>query len=287
MAFKIFQILRGTQAVKPTLKDGQMYLETDKDTVVCQNGTTEIRFANESSVTSLSTEVGTLATNVASLNTEIDNKLDTPTGTSGQLLGFTSNNVVGAVNAISPSTTTPKAAGTAAVGTSTNYARADHVHPSQTSVSGNAGTATRLATARTLTIGSTGKTFNGSSNVSWSLSEIGAASTSDVDDLDTRVTTLEEAGGGGAFTNSATGTLSTSWTSTSSTPSYYQQITISGMTADATPLVFPQWSSTASTKTSEQTAWNTIQPTVESFAGYVRFYTNATTSTAVSFKILW
>ena len=41
-------------------------------------------------------------------------------------------------------------------------------------LSGNATTATKLKTARTLTIGNTGKTFNGSGNVSWSLSEIGA-----------------------------------------------------------------------------------------------------------------
>lgn len=46
-------------------------------------------------------------------------------------------------------------------------------HP--TSVTGNAGTATKLATARTLTIGSTGKPFDGSANVSWTLTEIGAA----------------------------------------------------------------------------------------------------------------
>lgn len=39
-------------------------------------------------------------------------------------------------------------------------------------------TATKLATARTLTIGNTGKIFDGSGNVSWSLSEIGAAATS-------------------------------------------------------------------------------------------------------------
>lgn len=43
------------------------------------------------------------------------------------------------------------------------------------SLSGNASTATTWATARTLTIGSTGKSVNGSANVSWSLSEIGAA----------------------------------------------------------------------------------------------------------------
>lgn len=40
-----------------------------------------------------------------------------------------------------------------------------------TSIDGSAAT---LTTARTITIGSTGKTFNGSANVSWSLAEIGA-----------------------------------------------------------------------------------------------------------------
>jgi hypothetical protein len=45
-------------------------------------------------------------------------------------------------------------------------------------ISGNAGTATSAATwttARTITIGSTGKSVNGSGDVSWTLSEIGAA----------------------------------------------------------------------------------------------------------------
>jgi hypothetical protein len=48
------------------------------------------------------------------------------------------------------------------------------VSGSSASCTGNAATATTLQTARTLTIGSTGKTFNGSANVSWSLAEIGA-----------------------------------------------------------------------------------------------------------------
>ena len=64
-------------------------------------------------------------------------------------------------------TATPKANGTAAVGTSSKVAREDHIHPTQTSVA-------QLTTARTLTIGNTGKSFNGTANVSWSLSEIGA-----------------------------------------------------------------------------------------------------------------
>lgn len=45
-------------------------------------------------------------------------------------------------------------------------------------LNGNASTATKLANARTLTIGNTGKTFDGSTNVSWSLAEIGAAAAS-------------------------------------------------------------------------------------------------------------
>ena len=43
-------------------------------------------------------------------------------------------------------------------------------------LSGNASSATKLATARTITIGNTSKNFDGSANVSWTLSEIGAAS---------------------------------------------------------------------------------------------------------------
>lgn len=47
---------------------------------------------------------------------------------------------------------TPKANGTASAGSSANAAREDHVHPLQTSVSGNAGTATKLATAQTISL---------------------------------------------------------------------------------------------------------------------------------------
>lgn len=58
-------------------------------------------------------------------------------------------------------TVTPKANGTATVGTSAKYAREDHVHPLQTSVSGNAGTATKLQTARKIN----GVVFDGSADI--------------------------------------------------------------------------------------------------------------------------
>lgn len=48
-----------------------------------------------------------------------------------------------------------------------------------TSFNGSANiTTANWGTARTITIGSTGKSVNGSGNVSWSLSEIGAAAAS-------------------------------------------------------------------------------------------------------------
>lgn len=45
-------------------------------------------------------------------------------------------------------------------------------------LTGNAATATKLATTRALTIGSTAKNFDGSAAVTWSLAEIGAAASS-------------------------------------------------------------------------------------------------------------
>lgn len=68
----------------------------------------------------------------------------------------------------SAGTETPIVSSTAEVGTSTKYAREDHVHPAQTTVSGNAGSATKLATARTITLdgGATASiSFDGSSDV--------------------------------------------------------------------------------------------------------------------------
>lgn len=67
------------------------------------------------------------------------------------------------------STTAPKANGAASVGAATTVSRSDHVHPLQTTVSGNAGTATKLATARTISLTGdvTGSvSFDGSANAS-------------------------------------------------------------------------------------------------------------------------
>lgn len=91
-------------------------------------------------------------------------------GTYWQLVGDVDTNTT-----YTAATAAPKAPGTAAVGTSAKYAREDHVHPVQTSVSGssgsctgNAATATKLATARTILVNlasTTAASFNGTANV--------------------------------------------------------------------------------------------------------------------------
>ena len=70
---------------------------------------------------------------------------------------------------VSYGTSAPAANGTASAGSASTVSRSDHVHPLQTTVSGNAGTATKLATARTITLtGSvTGSgSFDGSGDLS-------------------------------------------------------------------------------------------------------------------------
>ena len=111
---------------------------------------------------------------------------------------------IGAANAshgthVTYATATPSANGTASVGTSSKVAREDHVHPIQTSVSGNAGTATTLATARTITIGNKGIEFDGSKNITYSLTDIGASAEGHTHDgryyteseINTKITSLQ------------------------------------------------------------------------------------------------
>lgn len=99
------------------------------------------------------------------LAAQISGKAPTNHASSGTTYGVSTASVYGHAMA---SSTTPKANGTAAVGTETaKFARGDHVHPLQTTVSGNAGSATKLATARTIKINgeSSGVPFNGTADI--------------------------------------------------------------------------------------------------------------------------
>lgn len=73
----------------------------------------------------------------------------------GVATGTSFNSITGLASAA------PLVAGTAAVGTSTLTAREDHVHPAQTTITGNAATATALATPRAIN----GVNFDGTANI--------------------------------------------------------------------------------------------------------------------------
>lgn len=78
-------------------------------------------------------------------------------------------NIPGGGGGALPSDSLPLSPGTASAGSSAKYARGDHRHPPQDSVVGNAGTATKLQTPRSiaLTGDATGEGyFDGSVNVS-------------------------------------------------------------------------------------------------------------------------
>lgn len=99
-------------------------------------------------------------------HTEFDSEL--PVAGYGLVLGPSSNNTQwGVTGTLTLAVLGEIYAGSTTLG-STNKVFHDGYHPN----------ADILTTARTFTIGSTGKTFNGSANVSWNLGEIGAAATS-------------------------------------------------------------------------------------------------------------
>ena len=81
----------------------------------------------------------------------------------------------------------PAALGVAAAGTSDSYSRADHVHLAPTTITGNAGTATKLQTARSITltgaVTGTGS-FDGSANLSIAATVTGVGAVNGIATLD-------------------------------------------------------------------------------------------------------
>lgn len=104
--------------------------------------------------------------NPYALTLQFNGTSQTPwTGASALTLNITPGAIGAAATShgthVSFSTDAPKAAGTAAVGTATTVSRSDHVHPLQTSVSGNSGSTTKFLNARLVD----GVSFNGTANI--------------------------------------------------------------------------------------------------------------------------
>lgn len=123
--------------------------------------------ANKTTVDSALSSSSTNPVQNKVVNTALSGKAPTSHASTATTYGAASASNYGHAMA---SSTTPKVASTAAVGSETaKFARGDHVHPAQTSVSGNAGTATKLETARTISLTGdvTGSaSFDGSANAS-------------------------------------------------------------------------------------------------------------------------
>ena len=130
------------------------------------------------------TELGYLDGVSSNVQNQIDAKAPTSHASTATTYGASSATNYGHAMATS---TTPKANGTAAVGSETaKFARGDHVHPLQTSVSGNAGSADKVNKSLKVqlnggtTEGTNQFTFNGSADKTINItpSSIGAAGSS-------------------------------------------------------------------------------------------------------------
>lgn len=69
----------------------------------------------------------------------------------------------------------------------------------------------------------------------------------------------------------------------SSTGLFFQQVTVEGMTQNQFPLVYPIWSES---KQRENIAWNKIDK-VETFDGYVKFYSKTKPESDVDFVLIY
>lgn len=85
-----------------------------------------------------------------------------------------------------------------------------------------------------------------------------------------------------AFTNLYVGKLQTeNWILEGSY--YYNQIDISNMSVTNTPVVIPQWTSNI---VNEEQSWGEVEY-IQSFDGYIRFYSSAPTTTEVQVLIYY
>lgn len=150
----------GAGSVAQALADAKSYTDT-KVAAVLDSAPETLNTLNE-----LAAALGDDPNFATTIANQIGGKAPTSHASSATTYGVSSASNYGHAKA---SGTTPKVAGTAAVGSETSsFARGDHVHPAQTSVSGNAGTATKFASAQSVAL--TGDvTGSASSQAGWSV----------------------------------------------------------------------------------------------------------------------
>lgn len=103
---QIIKIKRGNKSLMPSnLEDGELFLAKDENKLVIKNGENIVEFVNNTDLDSLSFQLNSLADsleiiskNIANLNNEIELKLTSPSGNKGQVLGYSEDNVIEAIN---------------------------------------------------------------------------------------------------------------------------------------------------------------------------------------------
>ena len=171
-------------------------------------------------------------------------------------------------------------------------AASDHTHDGvYLPIDGTAATATKLATAQNITIGSATKTFDGSAAVSFTLTEIGAAAANHThsDYLATSGGTISgnlsvtgslSVGSLSGVRKDFTGTLSTSW-SGSKAP-YTQNVTVSGILSTDRPILDMVCSGTYATDQSREEGWLNIYRAVTA-ANRITFYAHEKPTVSIPF----
>ena len=154
------EVTRATAAEAKALTDANSYTDA-KVAAVLDSAPETLDTLNE-----LAAALGDDPNFATTIANQIGGKAPTSHASTATTYGAASASNYGHAKA---SGTTPKANGTAAVGSETSsFARGDHVHPLQTSVSGNAGTATKFASAQSVAL--TGDvTGSASSQAGWSV----------------------------------------------------------------------------------------------------------------------
>ena len=148
---------------------------------------------NESTDRWTFTNDGTNYNNIIT-QTELDAKVASVTGTAGRI--SSSGGVNPVIDLVTAGAGAASPTGGISAITVDAYGRVTAVTGGANYITASAsitGSAAYLTTARTLTIGSTGKTFNGSADVSWTLSDIGAPANNATHYIGTTAITLNRA----------------------------------------------------------------------------------------------
>lgn len=302
MARRIFQILRGPGTSKPVLATGEFYLDTTNDVLFLQGKNGELRFALQTDLNGYFPKTGGTVTGNTQFGVDENSSVDVTIH--GNLhLGTSSSETrrlvfgdgTDLVYIAEPDDDYLKIHASNGITIDSDYVEftdMDEPSPHPLPVNqGGTGKTTALTAADVGALPSDGTAVSASKLATAGTVRVSLGSTSSVTytnggNITPGVSGLLPVANGGTGINNAQpmrkyGTvLGTTWSG--SAGNYTQNITVTGITASAVPIVIPQIASTA-----QQDAWNLLNPIVKANAGSITFYSATPTTTSVSIIVLW